>query len=194
MLRLAIAVLATGTLLNAQSPAHDNAFPRTRSYGRATTQYRDSRIKAVVSYDYSQRNHDGPWLFMQIGLAMQDRAVVHRDHFHLLTPDGRMVPLASQEQVLADAPGLVKLQQNAGAAYLQPMRSYFPESASGDRLRFFALPGQRTISDTAVVPATKGVVIGDLFFRSPTLRWEDGTYRLVFDHEKGRAELPIRLE
>jgi hypothetical protein len=37
-------------------------------------------------------------------------------------------------------------------------------------------------------------VIGDLYFKSPTLRWEDGTHRLVFNNDKGHAELPIRLE
>ena len=40
----------------------------------------------------------------------------------------------------------------------------------------------------------QAVVIGDIYFKSPTLRWDAGTYRLVFDHEQGRAELPIRLE
>ena len=40
----------------------------------------------------------------------------------------------------------------------------------------------------------RAVVIGDLYFKSPTLRWEAGTYRFVFEHDQGRAELPIRLE
>ena len=46
----------------------------------------------------------------------------------------------------------------------------------------------------AIVPSEHGVVIGELYFKSPTLRWDDGTYRLVFDNDKGHAELPIRLE
>ena len=45
-----------------------------------------------------------------------------------------------------------------------------------------------------MIPSEHGVVIGDLYFKSTTLRWDRGTYRLVFDNEKGHAELPIRLE
>ena len=37
-------------------------------------------------------------------------------------------------------------------------------------------------------------VIGNLYFKSTTLRWDEGTYRLVFNNDKGHAELPIRLE
>ena len=46
----------------------------------------------------------------------------------------------------------------------------------------------------AIVPSEHGVIIGELYFKSPTLRWDDGTYRFVFDNDKGHAELPIRLE
>ena len=39
MLRLAAAVLAAGvTLSAAQRPTDDNAFPRTKSFGRATVE------------------------------------------------------------------------------------------------------------------------------------------------------------
>jgi hypothetical protein len=38
------------------------------------------------------------------------------------------------------------------------------------------------------------VVVGELFFESPTGLWEDGTYSLIVRHEQGQAELPIELE
>src|SRR6266545_3508269 len=56
-------VLAAGvTLVAAQRPADDNAFPHTKPNGRATVQYQDEKVQAVAIYDYSQRNHDGAWL------------------------------------------------------------------------------------------------------------------------------------
>jgi hypothetical protein len=61
-------------------------------------------------------------------------------------------------------------------------------------MRWVALPGDGLVREPVVIPAEQGVAIGDLYFKSPTLRWESGTHRLIFDHEKGHAELPIRLE
>ena len=59
---------------------------------------------------------------------------------------------------------------------------------------FFALPGEGTVRTLSFLLEERAVVIGDLYFKSPTLRWEAGTYRFVFEHEQGRADLPIRLE
>jgi hypothetical protein len=194
MFGLAAAVLAAGIALSAgQRPADDNAFPRTKSHGRATVEYEDERVKAVAIYDYSQRNHSQAWLLVQFGVALYERAVVRRESFHLTMPGGRSVPLATQKQFLADAARIRQLRQNAGIFHRE-LVSYFPKSASGDAMRWVALPGDGLIREPVVIPAEQGVAIGDLYFKSPTLRWEAGTHRLVFDHEKGHAELPIRLE
>jgi hypothetical protein len=194
MVRLTAVVLlvAGATLSAAQRRADDNAFPHTKPNGRATVEYKDERVQAVAIYDYSQRNHAGAWLLVQVGVALRERGPVKRDSFSIVMPGGRVVPLASQEQYLADSAAIRLLQQNARIHH-QNVLSYFPKSADGEVLRWFALPGG-TVRDPAIVPSEHGVVIGDLYFRSPTLRWDDGTYRLVFDNDKGHAELPIRLE
>jgi hypothetical protein len=195
MLRFAtVALLVAGATLSAsQRPTDDNVFPHTKPNGRATIEYKDGKVHAVAIYDYSQRNHNGAWLLVQIGVALRERGTIERDNFSLVMPEGRKVPLATQEQFLQDAAQIVKLRQNA-SIFERPVLSYFPESADGEYLKWFALPGDGAVRTLAVVPADYGVVIGDLYFKSPTRRWEDGTYRLVFDNEKGHAELPIRLE
>jgi hypothetical protein len=194
MFRLAGAILAAGVALGAaQRPVDDNAFPRTKSYGRATVQYEDDRVKAVAIYDYSQRNHSQAWLLVQFGVALHERAVIHRESFHLVMPGGRSVPLATQQQFLNEAARIRQLRQNAGIFY-RAIGIYFPKSASGDAMRWVALPGDGLVREPVVTLDEQGVAIGDLYFKSPTLRWESGTHRLIFEHEKGHAELPIRLE
>jgi hypothetical protein len=194
MFRLAAAVLASGLALSAaQRPGDDNAFPRTKSHGRATVEYEDEQVKAVAIYDYSQRNHKQAWLLVQFGVALYERTAVRRESFHLIMPGGRSVPLATQEQFLADAARIRQFRQNAGIFH-RDLVNYFPKSAVGDVMRWVALPGDGLIREPVVIPAEQDVAIGDLYFKSPTLRWELGTHRLVFDHEKGHAELPIRLE
>lgn len=194
MLRIVPVILLAGVALAAaQRPADDNAFPHTRPNGRATVEYRDERVQAVAIYDYSQRNHDTAWILVQIGVALRERGAVRRDSFSVTMPGGRSVPLATQEQFLADSQVITKLRQNA-RIFQRDVISYFPKSADGEFIRWFALPGEGTVRNPAIVPSEHGVVIGDLYFRSPTLRWEAGTHRLVFDNDKGHAELPIRLE
>ena len=193
MLRLVAGVLVSITTLSAaQRPADDDAFPRTKSFGRATVQYRDEKLQAVAIYDYSQRNHGQAWLLVQFGVALSERAVVRRDSFQIVMPGGRAVPLATQEQFLDDGARIRQLRQNA-RIFQQQLLAYFPRSATGDIMRWVALPGDGIVRES-LIPSEHGVAIGDLYFKSPTLRWEAGTHRLVFDHEKGHAELPIRLD
>jgi len=188
-----VVLLAGVAVTAAQRGADDNAFPHTKPNGRATVEYKDEKVQAVAIYDYSQRNHDTDWLLVQIGVALSERGAVKRDSFSVTMPGGRMVPLATQEQFLADSQQITKLRQNA-KIFERPVLIYFPKSADGEFIRWFALPGEGTVRNPAVIPSEHGVVIGDLYFKSPTLRWDAGTYRLVFDNEKGHAELPIRLE
>ena len=193
MLRIVPVILLAGVALAAQRPADDNAFPNTKPNGRATVEYKDKQVQAVAIYDYSQRNHDTAWILVQVGVALSERGEVRRDSFSVVMPGGRSVPLATQEQFLADSQVITKLRQNA-RIFQRDVISYFPKSADGEFIHWFALPGEGTVRNPAIVPSEHGVVIGDLYFRSPTLRWEDGTYRLVFNNDKGHAELPIRLE
>jgi hypothetical protein len=189
-----VVLLAAGAVLSAtQRGADDNAFPHTKPNGRATVEYKDEKVQAVAIYDYSQRNHDVAWLLVQIGVALSDRGAVKRDSFTVVMPGGRVVPLATQEQFLADSQVITKLRQNA-RIFQREVIGFFPKSADGEFIRWFALPGEGTVRNPAIIPSEHGVVIGDLYFKSPTLRWDAGTYRLVFDNDKGHAELPIRLE
>ena len=196
MFRLVAVVLFSATVAvsaSQQRTTGDNVFPNTKPNGRATVEYKDNKVQAVVIYDYSQRNHDRPWLPVQVGVALRERGEIKRESFSLVMPDGRPVPLATQEQFLEDADEIRKLRQNA-RIFQRPVLSYFPESADAEELRWFVLPGEGTVRTLAVVPSEHGVVLGDLYFKSPTRLWPDGTYRLVFDNGTAHAELPIRLE
>ena len=126
MVRLALAVLVASAALAAQSrPADDNAFPNTKSFGRATIQFQDETVHMVALYDYSQRNHDGAWLLLQTGVAVKKRTTVNRGNFHIEMPDGRTVPLPSQEVFLADSAQITKLRQNA-RIFDHDVKPYFP--------------------------------------------------------------------
>jgi hypothetical protein len=171
MFRLAAAVLTAGVALGAaQGPVN---YPRTKLHGRATVQYQDERVRAVAIYDYSQRHHNQAWLLVQFGVALSERAVVRRESFHLIMPGGPTVPLATQEQCLADAAQIRQFRQNA-SIFRQYLTRYFPKSARSDAMQWVALPGEGLVGDLALVPGEHAVAIGDLYFKSPTMQWEGG--------------------
>lgn len=168
------------------------SFPHTNKYGKATIEYRHQGLVVVANYDYSQRNHDQPWLLIDVALGSADRFVLHRTNFKLVTADGQTIPLASQQQGAADMENINLLIQNA-KIHRQNLDSYFPQRDRHEAFNFFSLPFARSISDEAIVDNDR-VAQGPLLFRSPGGSWKEGTYRLVLTNEKAKAELPISLQ
>lgn len=183
LLTLALSIAASAfAVLSAQG--------KVQQHGRAIVQYRSSEVSAVASYEYSQRNHNGAWLLIEFAVQATQRIAVHRDQLTLLGPDERVYPMATQPQFLEDQQTLVGLLQNA-RVWRRPLDSYFVSRPAMMTIRFFSAPGG-VIHDSAVTNLDE-VATGDLFFKSPDGKWSAGTYRLVLNHEKAKAELPISL-
>jgi len=171
--------------------AAQEPFPETRQVGRATVEYKGERIKMVASYDYSQRNHDSPWLLIDLAASAPQRLILHRDHITLVTPDGTELGVASQRDLLAGSPQVTLLLQNAKISRRQ-LDSYFSQRER-EPLNFFAFPGNGIVHDDAVVDNDR-VTLGELFFAEPAGTWRRGTYRLAIRNERARASLPIILQ
>ena len=189
MLRPIAILLAVALTTSAQV---GQAFPHTNKYGRATIEYRHQGLGVVANYDYSQRNHSGPWLLVDVALGSAERFVLHRTNFRIVTPADQTIPLASQQQGQADMENINLLIQNA-KIHRHNLDSYFPQRDRHEAFNFFSLPFVRTVSDEAVVDNDR-VAQGPLLFRSPDGSWKEGTYRLVLTNDKAKAELPITLQ
>jgi hypothetical protein len=188
MLRTLAILLAAALSTGAQT---GQSFPHTFKNGRATVVYRHEGLTVAANYDYSQRNHDRPWLLIDVALGSNTRFVLHRDNFSLVTPGGHTMKLATQAQGEADPNGINLLIQNA-RIHRQNLDGYFPQRKSQESLQFFSLPFNRTVSSEAIVDNDR-VTLGALLFRSLD-SWKEGSYRLVLDNEKAKAELPITLQ
>ena len=172
------------------------AFPNTTDLGRAMVRYKDNAIQVVAAYNYSQRKHDFRWLQIEIGVATQDYMRIHRDDITLVTPDDRVIPVASQRAFSQDLEPVRLLGQEAAVVQhlYQRIGSYF-SGRQGKRFRWFietALEG--TVPNTFDVDFHR-VTYGDLYFASPTGTWPEGTYSLVVQGTgETRAVLPIHLD
>lgn len=172
--------------------AQPREFANTRQLGAALVEYNDGLAQVVAAYYYSQRNHDAPWLLIELGASSPRTLVVRRNQVELVTPSGRVVPLATQRRWGADSARARGLLQEASTTRHQ-VRSYFRGTREFEPLRFFGRPESgETVIDT-VQGAPEQVLIGDLLFEAPTGAWQKGEYALVIKHDGGTASLPIDL-
>ena len=164
---------------------------RVTPHGRAITEFRSDRVLAVVNYEYSQRHHDGAWLLVEFAVQAKDRIAIHRDDLTILTPEEQVIPIASQADFLADHNEIAQLLQNASTTR-RTLEPYFTSRPIFNTIHFVSMP-DGIIPDSAISNPDE-VATGDLFFKSPAGKWAPGAYRLVLNHDKAKAELPITLE
>jgi len=171
------------------------SFPHTRPNGRATPEYHQNGLHVVVNYDCAQRNHKTRWLLLDLAIASTQSFILHRKDITLLTPDGRQVPVASQEEIVEDSAGISSVLQNARVCR-HDLTSYFFQRSGvpNEQIRFQAFPpGERTVSNEVTVDRDH-VTLGQLLLRTPAGSWDAGTYRLEVNTDAGLAALPIKLE
>lgn len=190
---LGAAVCSAMVALGALSVGAQEEFSSAnRQRGRAAVEYTDADIHIVAAYYYSQRNHDSRWLMIETAVSTSDVGTIDRGAITLRTPQGREIPLATQRRVGEDVVRIEQLLQNAKVVS-HNVASYFTQRDRIESMNLFTLPFGPVVHDDFVVDAHR-VAVGPLFFEAPTGAWEDGTYALIVRHEKGTAQLPIRLE
>ena len=100
--------------------------------------------------------------------------------------------MASQEALIADSSRVRFVVQNA-QIWRRHLAEYFSQRGQQEHLSFYSFPGEGIVHNEAIVDNDR-VTLGELFFKIPEGRWQDGTYRLVIDHERMKAALPITLQ
>jgi hypothetical protein len=136
-----LVVAVTGSSLFAQGAtrAVPREFDHVRTLGRALAEYNDQRIQVAAAYYYSQSNHEFPWLLIELGALGRLPTTIERDRIELVTPRGRVVPLASQARWARDTTRNTLLLQRA-APLRHPVASYFKAVNGQTSLRFFTQP------------------------------------------------------
>ena len=184
-------VAVTGPGASAQSP-REPELRYVKPLGAALAEYNDGRVQAVAAYYHSQRSHDSAWLLIEFGVSSPAPLIVRRTEVELVTPDGDVVPLATQRQWGADSPrGRLLLQQAKTSRH--QLRTYFPGTRGTESMRFFGRPENGETVIDAVESAPDQVLLGDLLFESPTGAWARGRHVLVLRLADGTVELPIDL-
>jgi hypothetical protein len=190
---LVAAVTSSSLLARDGTRAVPREFDHVRTLGRALAEYNDQRIQVAAAYYYSQSNHEFPWLLIELGALGRLPTKIERDRIELVTPRGRVVPLASQARWAQDTTRNALLLQRASIVR-HPVASYFKPANGQTRLRFFTSPRVGGTVQEVVYLMPNELVLGDLLFESPTRLWDEGTYALVVRYDGAEAVLPIELQ
>lgn len=179
---------------SAQRPAPGRQdLPNVKVLGSALSEFDDRTAHAVAAYYYAQRNHNGPWILLELGIQAQRSLRIERHRVEIETPSGDIVPLSGQRRWGADGRRALQLMQQVLPTRHQ-VRPYFGSAIQVNRLRFFSRPedGYTVVDAEEVV--WEPILVGDLLFESPTGAWEAGRHLLVIGHDLGTIRMPIDLK
>jgi hypothetical protein len=190
-IRTALVATAVAVLITA-APLAKTAPLRVKKIGNAIREYQDDRIQAVIAYEYSNRYHDGTWLFVDAAVRTTDRLVFHRGDFTLVTPDEKTVVLADESRFIGAAQQINYIRQNS-RVWARDLTPYFIDRSISESFPLFALPGEGVVSDS-IATDQYGPALLTLYFHSAARNWAAGTYQLRIDNGKARAVIPVELK
>ena len=149
----------------------------------------------TLGYRAVQESVGEDWMLLEIGLTLRGDAkdwTLKREHLQVKTPDGTMIPLATQKEY-AEAGYLRAL--NTRARVVRDSINYFPVEASrGCAIQFFANLGQAgpQIAYDQVELSTSRACLGRVYFKIPG-GIKVGQYWLVVNFGDSEVQVPFRI-
>jgi hypothetical protein len=150
---------------------------------------------ATLGYRNAQQAIGEDWALLEAGLTMRSPAkdfTLKRQHLSVKTPDGTIVPLATQKEY-AEAGHLTALNMRARA--VRDSINYFPVEAHRPcAIQFFANTGQggpQIAFDQVELSSSRGCV-GRLYFKIPG-GIKVGQYWLNVNFGESEVQVPFRI-
>jgi hypothetical protein len=147
----------------------------------------------TLAYRIAQESIGEEWLMLMVGLttrAAQDNYTLKREHLRLKTPDGTIIPLATQKEY-GEAGYLPAL--NMKTKVIRDSIDYFPVEASKPcAMNFFANPTQRQLSYDQVELSSNRGCVGRIFFHVPG-GIKIGQHWLLVSFGENEVQVPFRI-
>lgn len=148
---------------------------------------------AVLGYRMAQEELGNDWALLTVGVTLRQPKVLYtikREHFTLQTPDGKTIPLATQEQYSQPA----KLRAlNERAKVMKDSINYFPAGANRPcAIKFFTEAGTPGLAWDQVELSDDRDCIGRLYFNVPG-GIQPGQYWLNVQFAGSVVKVPFRI-
>ncbi len=132
--------------------------------GATAVVYKGPDVNLALSYRFPKNNPEGKWLLLQTVMTASAAPVeVPRSAITLHTPEGRVVPLATQTEFGRAYPGLASSVMRA-SVFREPLGYLIPERPR--RMEFFSIPGRHLAFDTVWLDQRHNSY-GPLYFELP---------------------------
>jgi hypothetical protein len=149
----------------------------------------------TLGYRMAQESVGEEWALLEIGVTLRGSAkdrTLTREHLHVKTPDGTLIPLATQKEY-AEAGSLRAL--NMRARTVRDSINYFPVEAHRPcAIQFFAnlgQPGPQLAYDKVELSTSRGC-LGRVFFRIPG-GIKVGQHWLIVNFGDSEVQVPFRI-
>jgi hypothetical protein len=186
-------VAAIGLTLGA-APADAQAPNKMIPRGEYVRQAYNEEATLIIGYRTANLSVGNEWMLLEAGFTVLpgNNQQIKRDQFMLETPDGTMIPMATQTEAQAETATLKALNRRADIQ-MEPI-NYFPKQVQiATPMSFFANPAEpgELPFDEFGASAEQGRM-GRLFFKVPG-GIQYGEYLLHLKLAKGKLVVPINI-
>jgi hypothetical protein len=184
-----VVAAALGLLIGAAAWADTTPITDVTQVGATALVYKGPQVNVALSYRFAKLNPEGQWLLLDAVMTSSSGPTeVERASIAVRTPDGEVVPLATQVEFARAYPGLAATIARADVnrepmGYLLPRR-YQP-------MRLFAERGVGLVFPSVWLDQWHDT-FGRLFFRLPN-GVHKGQYELLIILPKSEVVIPFTI-
>lgn len=163
--------------------------PELKQVGATAIVYKGPQVDVALSYRFAKLNPTGRWLLLDTAMTAAAKTIeVPRTAIALRTPDGAVVPLATQQEFGNDYPQLAAMIARANTTR-EPLNYFIPQRYH--RIGYFAERG-RGLAFPSVWLDQRHNAFGRLFFQLPN-GIQKGTYELLINLPQGQVAIPFTI-
>ncbi len=184
-----VAVAGLSLLCDAAVWAATAPDPQLTNVGATAVVYKGPQVDVALSYRFAKLYPTGRWLLLDTAMtAATDPIEIPRAAVSLRTPDGAIIPLATQKQFGDDYPRLASTIARANATR-EPMSYLTPQRYR--RIGYFAERGHG-LAWPSVWLDQRHNAFGRLFFQLPD-GIRKGNYELLITLPKSEVAIPFTI-
>lgn len=185
------ALAAAQTPVQAPQPAVPEIFTLEGEFVRVAY---NNEGYASMGYRMAQEQLGQEWILLQAGITLRKPAKdykLKREHLSITTPDGKTIPLATQQEYQGGMGAISSL--NMRAKVIVDSINYFPNDVSrGCALQFFADSGGRTLAWDEADLGWNRACLGRLYFKIPG-GVQTGQHWLNVQFASSSLQVPFRI-
>ena len=185
-----LGVITLSLVCDASVWAHTPPIPleTIKPVGATAVVYKGPQADVALSYRFAKSNPAGNWLMLDTVMTGVAPIEIPRTAISVRTPDGRVMPLASQQEFGKAYPELAASIMRANA-FREPMGYLIPRRVR--RMEYFSEPGRHLVFASVWLDEWHNTY-GRLYFQLPG-GVHKGSYALLIALPESQVTIPFTI-